>query len=114
MKVKEQQFVIGQDGNIVTIYDDDLYQQFSDGADIKIARASHVEPHYVANLLGGKVEGVEGGSLFGSGWTADLSPVGGPKLGLFQTRTEALQAEFDWLEQNMPDIPFPATEEKND
>ena len=49
---------------------------------LTITRASHVEPNSVGN------------------WIADLSPVGGPKLGPFERRTEALAAEIDWLRQN--------------
>ena len=45
----------------------------------QIVRASHVEPTADGN------------------WTADLSPVGGPFLGPFVKRTEALTAEVDWL-----------------
>lgn len=48
----------------------------------KIERASHVEP---------TSEG---------GWTADLTPMNGPKLGPFQNRTEALHAEVAWLESH--------------
>lgn len=48
--------------------------------DVLIQRGSHVEPD---------VSGV---------WWADLSPVGGPKLGPFSTRSLALQAEVKWLE----------------
>ena len=33
-------------------------------------------------------------------WTADLSPVGGPLLGPFESRSAALAAEREWLEQN--------------
>jgi hypothetical protein len=33
-------------------------------------------------------------------WLADLSPVGGPVLGPFGRRSEALQAELVWLEEN--------------
>jgi len=33
-------------------------------------------------------------------WTADLSPVGGPLLGPFATRSEALDAEVRWLTQH--------------
>jgi hypothetical protein len=44
-----------------------------------IRRASHVEPD-------------ESGQ-----WWADLSPVGGPVLGPFPSRTPALDAELDWL-----------------
>ncbi len=48
-----------------------------------IARASNVEPH------------PEGG------WTADLSPSGGPVFGPFPLRSEALTAEADWLTRNL-------------
>ena len=33
-------------------------------------------------------------------WTADLSPVSGPMLGPFANRTEALDAERDWLQRH--------------
>jgi hypothetical protein len=45
-----------------------------------IARASHVEP------------GPDGR------WSSDLRPVGGPVLGPFDRRSQALDAEFAWLE----------------
>ena len=44
-----------------------------------IQRGSHVEP-----------------TADGS-WTADLSPVNGPVLGPFSTRSEALDVEVEWL-----------------
>jgi hypothetical protein len=47
-----------------------------------ITRASHVEPDQYGR------------------WLADLSPVGGPKLGPFRSRSEALAAEQNWLETN--------------
>ena len=34
-------------------------------------------------------------------WTADLSPVGGPVLGPFFLRSEALAAEARWLDSNV-------------
>lgn len=46
----------------------------------EITRASHVEPTPDAH------------------WTADLAPLGGPVLGPFARRSEALRAEIDWLE----------------
>lgn len=46
---------------------------------LRIKRVSHVEP------------GDDGR------WTANLGPVSGPILGPFDTRTEAIQAETDWL-----------------
>jgi hypothetical protein len=45
-----------------------------------IARASHVEPDAAG------------------AWWADLSPVGGPTLGPFDRRSDALTAERAWLE----------------
>jgi hypothetical protein len=46
---------------------------------LTITRGSHVEPT-------------------GNGqWTTDLSPVGGPKLGPYSLRSEALAAEAAWL-----------------
>jgi len=52
-----------------------------------IVRGSHVEP-------------TEDGR-----WTADLSPTGGPCLGPFASRSQALDAERSWLEENwlLPD-----------
>ena len=48
-----------------------------------IQRASHVEPD-------------------GAGaWWADLSPAGGPRLGPFRLRSEALRVEEDWLDEHL-------------
>ena len=60
-----------------------------------IARASHVEPDADGR------------------WAADLSPVGGPTLGPFLRRGEALAAETAWLEARLltpqaPSGPQPA------
>jgi hypothetical protein len=49
---------------------------------LTIRRASHVEPD-------------ERGR-----WWADLSPTGGPVLGPFGCRSEALSAEVSWLREN--------------
>lgn len=46
---------------------------------LAISRASHVEPDVAGH------------------WTAELSPIGGPKLGPFATRSQALAAEEAWL-----------------
>src|SRR4051812_36715848 len=47
--------------------------------DVRISRASHVEPDEVGR------------------WWADCSPVNGPMLGPFEARSYALQAETQWL-----------------
>ena len=49
---------------------------------LAIRRASHVEPDDQGR------------------WHADLSPVGGPKLGPFDRRSDALMAEVRWLEDH--------------
>lgn len=49
---------------------------------LTVRRGSHVEPRS------------------DSQWTADMSPVGGPILGPFSLRSEAITAERDWLTAN--------------
>ena len=63
------------------IYSDEIDRGDIDLAvigDVTIARASHVEPAP-------------------GGWAADMAPVGGPCLGPFASRGEALKAEVAWL-----------------
>jgi hypothetical protein len=67
------------DGRIKFIYDDSLAEIAQEVGELTIKRASHVEP------------------VFGEGWEADMSPVGGPVLGPFFTRGAALEAEREWL-----------------
>lgn len=52
------------------------------GGDPQVRRASHVEP-------------TDDGR-----WTADLRPSGGPVIGPFEKRSEALDEERRWLEAN--------------
>ena len=49
---------------------------------VTISRGSHVEPDAQGN------------------WHADLNPVGGPRLGPFSCRSQALAAEVAWLEKH--------------
>lgn len=71
------EIVIRPSGVLVGIYSDSFdYGTFGKPT---IRRASHVEPD-------------ESGR-----WTADLSPVGGPKLGPFDKRNKAIDAEFEYL-----------------
>ena len=78
--------VIGTDGTVRIIHDDDLAQVLAPEGVQVTRRASHVEPSP-------------------GGWSADLGPVGGPVLGPFKRRDEALRAEVDWLLEH--DIPSP-------
>lgn len=71
--------LIDEDGNLEFIYADDLRPLLELGQ-ATIRRASHVEATPDCR------------------WTADLSPVGGPTLGPFELREQALQAETIWLE----------------
>lgn len=65
-------------GRVRFLWSDDLQPLLALGTP-SIRRVSHVEP-----TADGR-------------WTADLSPVGGPVLGPFALRLEALQAEAEWL-----------------
>ena len=70
---------VSPDGTVEFLYEDDLRPLLDLGSAI-ITRASHVEP-----TADGR-------------WTADLAPRGGPLLGPFTHREEALHAERRWLE----------------
>ncbi len=72
------QLVVDPAGGVRCLYDEAL--PLAEFGRLVIARGSHVEPT-AAGL-----------------WTADLSPVGGPLLGPFATRSAALAAEREWLE----------------
>ena len=73
--------VIGADGVSRCLYGEDI--DLGELGRLTISRASHVEPD-------------EAGS-----WWADLSPIGGPRLGPFPRRSEALTAEKEWLEKHV-------------
>lgn len=55
-----------------------------------IRRASHVEPDEQGR------------------WWADLAPVGGPRPGPFRRRTQALEAEQEWLSEHWLTAPSSA------
>lgn len=74
---------IRPDGTVQCLYDEQL--DLGKLGEVDIRRASHVEP---APLDTGK-------------WIADLAPVGGPFLGPFDTRSEALAREAAWLDAQM-------------
>jgi len=74
------QLVVEQSGTVRCIYGEEL-DLAALGKPV-IRRASHVEP-------------TDDGQ-----WTANLSPVGGPTLTAFPTRSQALAAELRWLEEH--------------
>ncbi len=71
-------FRVEPDGTVATVYTEAI--DLTEIGRASITRASHVEP---------TPDGA---------WTADLSPVGGPVLGQYALRSEALAAEVAWLE----------------
>ena len=74
------EMLISPVGNARLIYSEEI-ELASLGA-VSIQRGSHVEP-----IAGGR-------------WEVDLSPVNGPKLGPFITRTQAIHEEVTWLTRN--------------
>ncbi len=76
---------IAPDGTVRCLYGEEL--DLSALGIVQIARASHVEP----DELGG--------------WQVDLSPVGGPALGPFDLRSQALAAERGWLTVALETLP---------
>lgn len=74
------QLVVDPGGAVRCIYSEEI-DLAALGSPV-ITRASHVEPDQDGH------------------WLADLAPVGGPILGPFLLRSEALAAESAWLEAN--------------
>ena len=73
----EMELVVAADGVARCIYDEAL--DLREIGKLQITRASHVEPDR---------DGF---------WWADMGPSGGPVMGPFKSRTEALGAERGWL-----------------
>jgi len=75
------EMVVGAGGEVRCIYDEAL--DLREIGRLQITRASHVEPDQ---------DGY---------WWADMGPVGGPVLGPFGSRSEALLAERGWLRPSL-------------
>ena len=82
--------LIEPDGALRCVYDEAI--DLTVFGSLEIRRGSHVEPD-------------------GTGrWWADLAPVSGPKLGPFDLRGEALDAERAWLEREwLPSVTLSRT-----
>jgi hypothetical protein len=78
--VDEVTIMVGPDGIMHFVHDDQLVELIEAG-EAHVVRASNVEP-------------------MGVQWIADLSPIGGPALGPFRFRHDALRAEHTWIEEN--------------
>ena len=72
--------VVDKAGDVRAIYSEEIHLELLGST--RIARASRVEPDELGR------------------WLANLGPVGGPVLGPFAHRSEALEAERAWLEAN--------------
>jgi hypothetical protein len=73
--------VIGPRGRCRCIYGEEI--DLNVLGELKIIRASFVEPDEQGR------------------WWADCSPLGGPKLGPFDTRSEGLASEEAWISTNV-------------
>ena len=73
----EMELVVDAGGDVRCVYGEAL--DLLELGKLQITRASHVEPDR---------DGF---------WWADMGPSGGPVLGPFRSRSEALQAEREWL-----------------
>ena len=79
------QLVINPGGAVRCVYSEEI-DLTALGSPV-ITRASYVEPDQQGR------------------WSADLSPVGGPLLGPFRSRSEALDAEQQWLDNHWLENP---------
>ena len=101
------EIVIDPNGQVRAIHNDALMPVLEAlGGDIKIRRASHVEPY---SGLSAKAHDMLADQCTAAAadlrksWFADMSPSGGPVGGPFATRQSALDWERDWLlERNIP------------
>jgi len=73
--------LVDRRGNVLCLYNEAI--DLAAIGRLCIRRASHVEPDSLGL------------------WWADLSPVGGARLGPFGRRGEALASESTWLDQNL-------------
>ena len=73
----EMELVVDAGGDVRCVYGEEL--DLREIGKLQITRASHVEPDR---------DGF---------WWADMGPVGGPFLGPYGSRSEALAAEREWL-----------------
>lgn len=81
----EHEILVNEDGSLQAIYSDELAEMLTLGH-ATVRRVSSVEPWDVDGALV---------------WEADLEACGGPVLGPFKRREDALKAEVAWLKAEM-------------
>ena len=74
--------IVDPQGTVWALYEE--YLDWPELGSLAIRRASYVEPR-------------------GAVWYADLSPIGGPVLGPFARRSQALAAELEYLQEALQD-----------
>lgn len=79
------EITIAPDGRLSFIWDDSLAGLVAEGQ-ANIRRVSDVEPDEADR------------------WFADLGRVGGPRLGPFALRGEAIKAEVDWILRSFDEL----------
>ena len=99
------------DAAIEFVHDDELAAALRpDAASESRRRASHVLPErwlqrQAFRLVRAIVSDESRAAAWTRGWSgrwlADLSPSGGPTLGPFDERSQAIGAEIDWLNENL-------------
>jgi len=113
MAEKTHKLTVLPGGEIRAIYGDDLQKIIAPLGDVTTRRASHVETWadlspaardwIIQNRLKGQVTFPGGVPC----WYSDLLPVGGPVLGPFAARDDALAAEVAWLNEHMSKLTLP-------
>lgn len=77
--------VVDSFGHIMCIYNEQI--DLAALGTLSIRRASHVEPDASGH------------------WWVDLNPAGGPRLGPFVQRRDAIDAELAWLDRHLARLP---------
>jgi hypothetical protein len=85
-----QVITISRNGEARFLYDDRLRGLLTHGP-ASVARAGHVEP------------GDPRRKQDPASWYSDLKPVGGPVFGPFDRRSQALEAEVEWIQAHVLD-----------
>ena len=101
--MRKHQIAILENGNLQTIYTDEIAEALNGLGNVDVIRASHVEPSIEKRGTGTYWERkshLESVLM----WRADMSPLGGPILPSTRTREESLDAEISWINRQLGKI----------